>query len=68
MPLSDNISDTVMDDLKGDQFALGEILEIQGAYDDDICIEEGLHNIGGKQLREPTVRPADFVEGEYGTI
>ena len=31
-------------------------------------MEEGLRNIGGTQLRDPTVRPAEFVEGEYGAI
>ena len=68
MPLAANISDAVMDDLVGGEFALGSKWELEGAGGDDICIEEGLRNIGGTQLRNPTVRPAEFLEGRYGTI
>ena len=66
MPLAVNISDTVMDDLVGDAFALGVKWELEGADDEDICMEERFRNIGGAQLRKPTVRSAEWVEGEYG--
>ena len=68
IPLAANIADAVMDDLAGDEFALGAKWDIEDADDDDICIEEGLHSIGGTQLRDPTVRPAEFLEGEYSAI
>ena len=68
MPLVANISDTVMDDLSGDNFALGTKWELKGADDDDSCVEEGLRNIGGTQLRKPTFRPTESVEGEYGAV
>ena len=68
MPLVANIYDKVIDDLAGDDFALGEKWEIQGVDDYDICIKEGLHNIGGTQIRDPTFRPSEFVKGEYGEI
>ena len=34
--------------------------------DDDVCIEEGIREIGGKVFREPSVRPAEYVEDENG--
>ena len=68
MPLSSDIADEVMDDLEGGEFALGEKWKLEGADADDICIKEGLRNIVGTQLREPTVQTAEFVEGEYGAI
>ena len=58
MHLAANIYDSVMDDIAGDQFELGEKWELKGADDYDICIEEGLRNIGETHLRDPTVRPA----------
>ena len=61
-------ADTVMDDLAGDEFGLGEKWELEGADDEDICMEEGLRNIGGIHLCGPIVRPAEFVEGEYGAV
>ena len=68
-PLTVNITDTVMDDLVWDDFTLGAKWELACADDDDdICMEERPCNIGGTHLREPTVRPANFVEGEYGTV
>ena len=56
-----------MDDLARDEFVLRAKWELEGEDDnDDICIKEGRRNIGGTQLRKPAVRPAEFVEGEYG--
>ena len=40
MPLVVNIDDAVMDDLSGDEFELGAKWDIEGADDDDICIED----------------------------
>ena len=39
MPLATNISDAVMDDSYGGEFALGAKRELEGADGDDICIE-----------------------------
>lgn len=66
MPLATNIADAVMEDLAGDEFALGARQELEGADDNDIFFKEGLRNIGGTQLRKPTVRPVEFVFGELG--
>ena len=68
MPLAANIADALMNDLAGDDFSIGEILWLEDENDDDICTEEGIHNMGGTQLCEPTVQPAEFVEGQYGAI
>ena len=68
MPLAAYIADAVMDDLVGDEFSQGSKWELEGADDDCICIKEGLCNIGVIQLRDPKVRPEEFVEGEYGAI
>ena len=46
----------------GEGFSVGAKWEIEAANDDDVCIEEGIREIGGKVFCEPTVRPAEYVE------
>ena len=58
MPLSSDIADEVMDDLEGGEFALGANWELEGEDDDDICIEEGLRNIGGNQVLAGVLNPS----------
>ena len=47
MDLPANIADEVIYDLVGYEFALGAKWELEGVDDDNICIKEGLRNIGG---------------------
>ena len=50
----------------GEGFSVGAKWELEAANDDDVCIEEGIREIGGKVFSEPTVRPAECVEDENG--
>ena len=50
----------------GEGFSVGAKWELEAANDDDLCIEEGIRQIGGKVFPEPTVRPAEYVEDENG--
>ena len=47
-------------------FRVGAKWELEAENDDGVCIEEGIREIGGKLFREPTVRPDEYVEDEYG--
>ena len=50
----------------GEGFSVGAKWELEAANDDDLCIEEGIREIGGKVFHEPTVWPAEYVEDEHG--
>ena len=50
----------------GEDFSVGTKCELEAANDDDVCIEEGIGEIGGTVFREPTVRPAEYAEYEHG--
>ena len=51
----------------GESFSVGAKWELEAANDEDICIEEGIRESGGTVFRDPTVRPAEYVEDEHGT-
>ena len=55
MPLVADLDETEVDNLAGEGFALGARWELEGADEDDICVEEGLRSIGGEELHELTV-------------
>ena len=55
-----------VENFAGEGFSVGEKWELEAANDDDVCIEEGIREIGGKVFREPEVRPAEYVEDEHG--
>ena len=42
------------------------MFQVEAANDDKVCIEEGIKEIGGKVFHDPTVWPAEYVEGENG--
>ena len=68
IPLVTDLDNTLVGNLAGERFFLGAIWEIEGADEDDIYTEEGVRNIGGEELREPTAQPAEFVSGDGGAI
>ena len=55
-----------VENFAGEGFSVGAKWELEAANDDDVCIEEGIREIGGKVFREPTVRPDEYVEDENG--
>ena len=56
-----------VENFTGEGFSVGAKLEIEDVNDDDVCIEEGIREIGGKVFRGSTVRPAEYVEDENGS-
>ena len=55
-----------MENFAGEGFSVGAKWELETASEDDVCIDEGIREIGGKLFLEPTVRPAEYVEDEHG--
>ena len=55
------IGEGEVENFAGEGFSVGEKWELEAANDDDVCIEEGIREIGGKVFREPTVQPAEYV-------
>ena len=47
-------------------FSVGAKWELEDSNDNDVCIEEGVMEIGGTVFCEPIVRPAEYVEDEHG--
>ena len=61
-----DIGEGEVENFAGEGFSVGAKWELEAANDGDVCIEEGIREIGGKVFREPTVRPAEYVEDESG--
>ena len=61
-----DIGEGGVENFAGEGFVVGAKWELEAANDDDVCIEEGIREIGGKVFCEPTVRPAEYVEDENG--
>ena len=55
-----------VDNFTGEGFSVGAKWEIEAANDDNVCIEGGIREIGGKVFCELTVWPAECVEDENG--
>ena len=55
-----------MENFAGEGFSVGAKWELEASNDDNVCIEEGIREIGGKVFREPTVQPDEYVEDENG--
>ena len=55
-----------VENFAGEGFSVGAKWELEAVNDDDVCIEEGIREFGGKVFREPTVLPAEYVEDENG--
>ena len=61
-----DIGEEEVEKFTGKGFSVGAKWELEAANDDDVCIEEGIREIGGKLFHEPTVRPDEYVEDEIG--
>ena len=55
-----------VENVSGEGFSFGAKLELETANDDNVCIWEGIWEIGGTVFRDPTVRPAEYVEDKHG--
>ena len=55
-----------VENFAGEGFSVGAKWELEAVNDDDVCIEEGIREIGGKVFCEPAVRHAEYVEDENG--
>ena len=55
-----------VENVAGEVFSVGAKWELEAANDNNVCIEEVIREIGGTVFRDPTVRPAEYVEDEYG--
>ena len=60
------LGEVEVENVTGEGFSVGEKWEPEAANDEDVCIEQGIKEIGGKFFREPTVLPAEYVEDENG--
>ena len=58
-----NLVDDYVQNLAGESFAPGAHWKLLGPNDNDICEEEGMREIGGMHLREPTVSQGGYTKG-----
>ena len=61
-----DIGEGEVENFAGEGFIVGAKWEIEASNDDDVCIEEGIREIGDTVFSKPTVRPAEYVEDEHG--
>ena len=61
-----NLGEGEVENFAGEGFSVGAKWELEAVNDNDVCIEESVREIGGTVFREPTVRPAEYVEDEHG--
>ena len=57
-----DLGEVGIENFAGEGFNVGAKWELEAANDDGVCIEEGIREIGGKVLREPTVHPVEYME------
>ena len=60
------LGEVELENVAGEGFSVGAKWELEATNDENVCIEEGIREIGGMVFLEPNVWPNEYVEDKHG--